>query len=252
MASQLSFNFNNCNYVVTGASSGIGRQITIELINSGACVLAIARDKNKLSALQKDVSSPSMLHTCSVDVCDNDSIEEVIKSFVKERGKLSGSVHAAGILNMTFLKNYSAQTAKEIMEINFWAGINLVKIATNAKYGVMTSNVLLSSVCAKSHELGEFAYSASKSAINSAVSSIAKEISKKHHRINSIMPGWCDTPMTKKIVEEYGLNLDEIEKQSLLGLGHVEDISGLVLFLLSDRAKWITGSHYVIDGGYSA
>ena len=89
-----------------------------------------------------------------------------------------------------------------------------------------------------------FAYSSAKAAVSTAVKSLAKEISGRGLRINAICPGRVKTPMTEK----YPAN-DVIEKH-LLGEGQPNDISGTVLFLLSDRARWITGTDVIVDGGY--
>jgi len=95
-----------------------------------------------------------------------------------------------------------------------------------------------------------FAYASAKAAIRVAVKSIAKEISKKALRINTVSPGWVKSNMTD-ILEETN-NTKLILDNHLLGIGAVDDVSGTVLFLLSDRAHWITGTDIIVDGGYLA
>ncbi len=96
-----------------------------------------------------------------------------------------------------------------------------------------------------------FGYSASKAALNTAVKSIAKEIADSGKRINTILPGWVKTNMTDKASEFVNIS-DSIFNQHLLGIGSPHDVTPLVLFLLSDSSKWITGTNIVIDGGYLA
>lgn len=96
-----------------------------------------------------------------------------------------------------------------------------------------------------------FAYSAAKAAVQAAARSIAKEICRNGKRINTISPGWVNSEMTDR--EQGTLGQEAflaLEKRHLLGFGEVTDVSGFVLFLLSDRARWITGNDFLVDGGY--
>ncbi|WP_196592579.1 SDR family NAD(P)-dependent oxidoreductase [Pectinatus sottacetonis] len=243
------FNFTGNHYIVTGASSGMGRQVTLELVKAGAVILAVARKKENLLSLKEE--APEQIHIATVDVCDNIALENKIREFVDKYGKLNGSVHAAGISEITPLRAYNKDIAHKIMQTSFWAGIDLIQLVTKSKYSEKgTSNVIFSSVCALSSEKGMFAYTAAKAAINSSIKSIAKEICGKGHRLNSIVPGWVKTPMTERA--ENLTNTKDLFDRYLLGTGEVKDISGTVLFLLSNRAKWITGSNIVVDGGYLA
>lgn len=241
------YDFTNENFIVSGASSGMGRQIAIELAIAGASVLAIGRNEIRLNELKDKF--PNNITVASIDVRNYDIVEEKISEFVSLKGKLKGCVYAAGVHAATPLKSYDENIAKDIMDVGFWSAINLVKLVTKAKYSYRgSSSVLFSSVGAESRERGSFAYAASKAAINSAIGSIAKEIYTKEHRINTVMPGWIDgTAMTNSFSD---LISQENLKRHLLGLGHASDVSSVVLFLLSDASKWITGSNIVVDGGY--
>lgn len=96
-----------------------------------------------------------------------------------------------------------------------------------------------------------FAYSAAKAAVQAAARSIAKEICRNRKRINTISPGWVSTEMTHRAVQEAAEDMMGIvEERCLLGLGKPADVSGFVLFLLSERARWITGKDFIVDGGY--
>lgn len=246
--SDVHFDFTGENFVVTGASSGMGRQVALELAQSGAKVLVIARREEKLRELQEHFSNN--IFVAPLDVCNGEQLECAIREFVAVNGKLHGGVHAAGINNFTPLKAYDKELAHNIMNTSFWAGVELVKLITKTKYAHQgTSTVLFSSVCAISSEKGMFAYAAAKSAINGCVGALAKEICNKGHRVNSIMPGWVEgsvmTSSLDGLIDQNGL-----KKNHLLGLAKPADITGMVLFLLSDRAKWITGASMVVDGGF--
>lgn len=247
--SKVTFDFTDERYVVTGATSGMGRQVALELAAAGAKVLAIGRNADRLQEIKE--SFPDNIFPAQLDVCDSAALEEAIKGFVAEHGKLNGGVHAAGIYEITPIKNYDVDIAKNIMEISFWAGMKLLQLVTKTKYGMNgTSTVLFSSVSAFSHEKGMFAYSATKAAMNSGILAAAKEICGKNHRVNSIVPGWVSTPMTTEAGEVN--DKDTVFDRHLLGVGAPENVTGMVLFLLSSRASWITGSTVVVDGGYLA
>lgn len=246
---KVTFDFANENYVVTGATSGMGREVALELAAAGANVLAIGRNAENLKQIKE--TFPDNIFPAQLDVCDSAALEDAIKIYVTNQGKLNGAVHAAGIYDLTPIKNYNIDIAKRIMDVSFWAGMDLLRLVTKTKYGVNgTSTVLFSSAYAFSHAKGMFAYSAAKSAMNSGLQSAAKEICAKKHRVNSIAPGWVKTAMTEQ-ASEVDAN-SAIFDRHLLGVGMPDDVAGMVLFLLSDRTKWITGTTVVVDGGYLA
>lgn len=162
--SNLKFDFSGENFVVTGASSGMGRQIAIELAESGANVLAMARRENELEKLQS--LYPNKIFIAAIDVCNSTLVETVINDFVGKYGKLSGAVHAAGIVKLTSFKLYDEKEAKQIYEISFWAGIKFIQICTKAKLANEgASFVLFSSAGSYNAAKGMFAYASAKSLI---------------------------------------------------------------------------------------
>lgn len=247
--STIKFDFHDEKFVVTGASSGMSKQIACELAEAGAIVLAIARRERELNELKQ--AYPNNIVIAAVDVCDYTEVDTAIKCFVSSYGKIDGAVHAAGISVLTPLKGYIEEEAKRVMDISFWAGVHLLSICAkvkNANNGA--SFVLFSSVAATSADKGLFSYACSKEALRIAARSLAKEVSSRRCRINTISPGWVLTEMTNGLEESH--NLEAVKNKSLLGYGKPEDVTGTVLFLLSDRARWITGTDMVVDGGYLA
>lgn len=241
------FCFKNQNFVITGASSGMGKQIAIELAEAGANILAIARGKDALLSLQG--LYPDRISISAIDVCDGLKLENSITNFVKDKGKIDGAIHAAGISGLTPIKCFDEAEARKIVDISFWAGTKLVQICSkvkNSKNG--SSFVLFSSVRAYRTDKGMFAYAGAKAAIQVAVKTFAKELAKRNLRLNTISPGWVTTNMTDGLEETH--NLDEVNQNHILGIGMPEDISGVVLFMLSDRSRWMTGTDIVVDGGY--
>lgn len=241
---EVTFNFIGKRFVVTGASAGMGWQVAKELALAGADVLAIARRVSELKRLQAEC--PEHIAIVSADVTDYQAMERSISEFVEEKGKISGSIHAAGILAFTPLRAFDEVQAKSMMDISFWAGLNLLQVVTKKKYAAeITSHVQFSSVSAYKGQKGLSAYSATKAAVQAGIRSISKETCGRGHRVNLISPGWVNTDMTKK-----NLANEAVASEHLLGIGSPEDVSGMVLFLLSDRARWITGTDFIVDGGY--
>ena len=247
---EVTFDFHGKNFLVTGASSGMGRQVTLELAEAGACVLAVGRNEERLAEVQAHV--PEHIFPATCDVCNRAALEDTVAAFVAVHGKLSGGVHAAGITEFTPLQSYDVETAHCIMDTSFWAGVEVMRLVTRAKYGMRgTSTVLFSSVAAQAPVGGKMIYAAAKNAMNAALRAVSKEICRKGHRVNSVMPGWVKSPMTKQ-AEADGTNMNLFQDRELLGFGTPEDVSGMVLFLLSDRARWMTGVIIPVDGGYLA
>lgn len=247
--SEISFDFHGKNFVVTGASSGIGKQIALELLETGANVLAVARRKEMLEEIYKDYSEH--VFAVSIDVTAENVWDEALQSFVEKFGKFDGSVCAAGIEGLNPLRSFDGTLAQKIMDTNFWGTIRLFQRVTKTKYSQAgASHVWLGSVGAHKESKGQSMYSASKGALLSAMKVLAKEISNRKQRLNVISPGWVKTPLTEQVLDHTGHDEGFNQNQYPLGTGQPEDISGVVLFLLSDRARWMTGSEVVVDGGY--
>lgn len=246
---QVRFDFSTDVFVVTGASSGMGRDISLALAQAGAKILAIGRNEKRLAEVQAQV--PDLIFPAQLDVCDSKTMEATIGAFVQKHGKLNGGVHAAGICGITPLRRGNTDSSRIIMETSFWAGMDFLRLVTKSTLSVQkTSTVLISSVCAHSHEKGMFAYTAAKAALESGMKAAAKEISLKGHRVNAIIPGWVQSSMANQLSELS--DTESVCSKHPLGVGVPEDITEMVLFLLSDASRWMTGSSVVMDGGYLA
>lgn len=250
--SEVKFDFHNKNYIVVGASSGMGRQIACELAESGAHVLAIARNEIRLNELKSAFSELISTYKGDVRTITNDELSTALDGFVGKHGKINGMVYTAGITAGTPLRFYDESLAREVMDISFWGAMKFVQVTSKKRYAKRSSSyVLFSSTAGHIGEKGISVYSAAKAAIRVAIRSIAYDLAKEEHRINTISPGFVRTNMAEKSIDEIGNPVDAINRH-LLGIGETNDVSGMVLFLLSNRAKWITGEDFIVDGGYMA
>ncbi|MHB9010757.1 MAG: SDR family NAD(P)-dependent oxidoreductase [Ignavibacteriaceae bacterium] len=245
----IQFKFEEKRFVITGATSGIGKKIALDLAEHGAQVLAIGRRKERLDALKDNF--PGNIFTAVIDVNDFSTLRIELEKF-GEKGKIDGSVHAAGINKFTPLRAFNWKDAENIIKTSLYAGIELIRILSSQKLSaIKSSHVIIASVAGIKGEVGFTAYSAAKSAVIGAARSMAVELAIKDIRVNTITPGWLPTEMTDAIDARYPGKLETIKLLHPLGIGSVEDISNLLMFLLSEESKWITGSNIVIDGGYS-
>lgn len=238
--------------LVTGASKGIGRATCIYLSKLGANVSLVSRNPEKLSeTLSLMEGKGHKIH--SFDLRDISNIENFIDDLVDDMGKLDGFVHCAGIGEMRPLQQTKFNFLHEVMLINFYAFIELARVIAKRKNCSSNSSfVAVSSVASHKGAKSVIAYCASKGAIDSAVRALAKELSGKGIRVNSVVPGFITTDLYYNyinVVGESEFNKDFLSNQ-YMGIGDATDVAHAIAFLLCDSAKFITGTGLVVDGGY--
>ena len=239
--------------LITGASSGLGRQCAIRCSSSEATTIITGRDKTRLMQTFNDLL-PGKHSFIEADLSDYDSYENFLSDAIKDYGKIDGFVHAAGVeltlpLNMTKPKHYQA-----LFNINVISGFELCRILLKRKYlSQNASLVFIASIMGILGQPGKIGYCSTKGALVNGVKAMALELVPYGIRVNSILPAVCKTKMT----EEFLTNLTEEAREKVLkmhpmGLGEPDDVALAAVYLLSDASRWITGSGLVIDGGYSA
>jgi NAD(P)-dependent dehydrogenase (short-subunit alcohol dehydrogenase family) len=240
------FSLQNKTIIVTGASSGIGKQIAITLSELGACIIAVGRNEKRLQETF-DLLSGQDHKIVSLDLTDVFKI----KTFVSELSSVDGVIFAAGVAEFLPIKFINTEKILQILNINLISVINLTQMLLREKkvnkYG---SLVYISSISAKLGVPGTALYAASKSGLNAFVRVAASESAKLKIRANVICPGVVLTPMSEKSFSI--LSKEEIYGELNnypLGFGEPIDIAGLTAYLSSDISKWMTGSEIIIDGG---
>ncbi|KPE51563.1 SDR family NAD(P)-dependent oxidoreductase [Chryseobacterium indologenes] len=248
------FSLKNKTILITGASSGIGRSCSVECSNAGADLILMARNEAELQKTISMLSPDTKAEIIIADIAEGENLEELIAEKIAVLGKVSGFIHCAGIEKTLPLKKHSPKLYHDIFAVNVISGFEIAKILSLKKYKAETSAfVFISSVAGMVGEIGKAAYSASKGAVVSGARSLAMELSRSGIRVNSISPAMVDTPILEKMFENIGEEAaEEILKKHPLGIGKPEDVANACIFLLSDAAKWITGTNLVVDGGYSA
>lgn len=233
--------------LVTGASSGIGRATAIECSKLGARVIITGRNEDRLKetfdTLEGEGHEKIVFDLNEVDKLDD---------FVALLPPLQGFVSNAGITQIAPIQFIKNDSLKSLFQVNTMSPILLLqKLLKKKIIGKGTSVVFTSSMAALGKGTpGNCMYSASKGAISAFIQNAALELSPKRIRVNAICPGTVDTPLIHSgdVTEE---QLFEESKKYPLGFGQPEDISLGITYLLSDAAKWVTGTNMIIDGGFS-
>jgi NAD(P)-dependent dehydrogenase (short-subunit alcohol dehydrogenase family) len=248
------FNLEGKRILVTGASSGIGKAFAQRAASLGASLIIFGRNVERLEETYNSLLGEGHEYY-SIDLTDFSNLEQIIRASVAYAGTINGFVHSAGVEKTLPFKATTPLLFREIFEINVFAGFEIARIL--ARKNIVdpsgASYIFISSVTGKLGDPGKVAYSSSKSALLAGVKSMALELAIKKIRCNCVLPGIVVTEMVNNLFNSIPPEAKQkiIDKHPL-GLGKPEDVASLMCFLISDQAKWITGSEYIIDGGYSA
>lgn len=237
--------------LVTGASSGIGRAVATECIRAGATVLAQGRDGEKLAAARAASPAPERWHSLRRDFGDDlPGIPAWVRGLAAGHGKLWGLAHCAGSGRMDSLRNYDYAAVKAHFDLNFHAAMLLAQgFADRRVHRQGGGIVFMASAAGLFPEKGHLAYGAARAALMGAAGSMARELA-PGLRVNCIAPGIVDTPMQQAAEALMGPSYRARMLEGYpLGFGEPCDIAHMATFLLSRRARWVTGQNFVLAGG---
>ena len=248
------FSLSNKTILITGASSGIGRSCAVQCSKMGASLLLMGRNVDELNRTVSELQPGTKVEMIVADFSKMVDLELVIAEKIVTIGKIAGFIHCAGVEKTLPLKKQSSEVFQSIFDINVFAGFELAKIISLKKYKAeKASFVFIASVAGMVGESGKTIYSASKGAVISGARSMSMELARSDIRVNSISPAMVKTPILEKMFDGIGEEASQnIIKKHPLGIGEPEDVANACVFLLSDAAKWITGTNLVVDGGYTA
>lgn len=235
--------------VITGAASGIGREVAIVTSRQGAHVVLLDISQEGLNSTLSLLSGDK--HSAiTTNLANLNELQDIVSDIVSKYGVIWGLVHCAGISSRKPLNMLKKERSENLMNVNFYSFVELVKLATKKdNFAFGGSIVAISSVSSIKGYKAKTEYCVSKAALDAAVRCFALELMHKYIRVNTIMPGVVDTPMAlkaKKISQAIGNDANE---QQPLGNTHPQEVANLAAFLLSDATKTITGTSIRIDGG---
>lgn len=232
-------------FIVTGASSGIGKALALKLNKEGASVVGIGRSIEKLENVRQESEYPELFHVEQRDLAvDVDNLPQYITSLKVKYGKFKGLACVAGEANIATTQMLSQQLIGRIFLINYTVPMLLTKgfIDKRNNIGAGAGILYIASDAGVHPDKGLVVYGASKAALINSAISISKELAGRKIRCNCISPAWVNTPMYAQQNENFGLDLSNYA----LGLGSADDVAALGVFLLSDAAGWISGENYTM------
>lgn len=240
--------------LITGASSGIGRQTAIDCSRLGANLILFGRSGEELEKTYNLLSKGNhSFFLC--DITKYSDLEPTIAKATVASGKISGFVHSAGIDSTLPINNIRPEHYDKFFSTNVISAFEITKIISKKKYLAPegASVVLISSIMGILGQIGKTAYCSSKGALISGCKALALELVSKGIRVNCILPAIVQTEMSNELFNKLSEeSIKAIVKMHPLGLGRPADISNACIFLLSKASRWITGSNLIVDGGYSA
>lgn len=239
---------------VTGATSGIGRACAIAFANQGAKIVCVGRNESALKQLVLELElSGSEILSVTADLSVEAETEHAISRALTTFGGLDILVNAAGHISNGTIENTSHKAWDDMLNVNVRAIFILMQKALPSLIERRGNIVNISSVTGLRAFPGVLAYCVSKAALDQLTRCSALELAAKRVRVNAVNPGVVRTEIHKRggmNDDAYAAFLEHSKSTHPLGrVGQPQEIADLVLFLASDRAGWITGATYSIDGG---
>lgn len=255
MSTQL-FSLKDKVAIVTGASRGIGRAVASGFAVAGADVAVAARSEEDLNTLAKEIGEMGRRAlVVPTDVTQREDIETLVNRTVDELGRLDILVNNAGGSNfMAPLVSVRPTGWDKMLNLNLNSVFHATQLAAQkmVEAGTGGSIIQMASVAGLQGAQGLSFYSAAKGGVRLMTQAIAKELATSNIRVNSIAPGWIDTPLNEWMTSDEAM-LEMAEGMIPMGrLGKAEEIVGAAIFLASDASSYVTGTTIVVDGGQTA
>lgn len=241
---------NNENVLVSGGSKGLGLAIVRALLERGSSVATFARQSTRqMDELSEQYPERFVFAKC--DMTDRDAFGPLVRSFEGRLGGFTGLVNNAGTVAEALLARQSPLDIARLLDTNLTGPLLLTREVVRGmmirKFGRIVN---ISSIVSVSGYKGTVAYSATKGGLNAMTRAMAREMGGRNITVNAVAPGYMETDLVKSMSPKH---LAQIVRRTPLGRpGTVDDISSVVIFLLSDAAQFVSGQTIVVDGGLSA
>lgn len=244
--------------VVTGAARGMGRSFAAALATRGVNVVGADINDTDMKQTAEDInreleqgalsSAPGRVCAQRIDVVDPDQHDDLARTAVSEFGSLDYWVNNAGVFPFGLVGEVSAEQMSSVLDVNVQGVLHGAQAAARLmEPGGAIVN--MSSVSAVRVRRGRAAYCASKAAVAHLTESLAVELGDQGLRVNSIAPGFIDTEMTRWLQDDPEALAAALDNVPLHRVGSPEEVVGVLLFLLSDSSRYVTGHSIAVDGG---
>lgn len=236
--------------LVTGASSGIGRAVALNLAEEGAYVI-VNYSGNESGALDvvreiKDNGGSAEAFRC--DVSDSNQVDSMVKYVIEKYGRIDILVNNAGITRDALILRMELEDFERVIDINLKGTFNTIKSVSKYMIKQKSGKIInIASVIGLTGNVGQANYAASKAGVIALTKSAAKEFASRNINVNAIAPGYIETRMTEVLSDR--IKDEIISKIPLKRQGMPEDVAKAVIFLASEDSKYITGQVINVDGG---
>ena len=238
--------------LVAGASSGIGAETARQITRLGGKVSLLARREEKLQEVMASLEEQRGKYYV-LDFANTEDIADVVEQIYKEQGAFDGAVYSVGESINRPLKLLKPEKINRMVAINYLGFVEFVRCITMKKFRATEMSIVgISSVASEHGEKAKVAYCSTKAAMNGAMRAMAHELASNNIRVNNVLPGWVKTVMYDKSVN--GMLAETIvkEMEMIQYMGEpleTIDVANAVCFLLSDAARFITGTEMLVAGG---
>jgi len=240
------FGLQNRRGVVSGASSGLGKDIALTLASAGAEVFALSRSGSFKEAHEGPVQK-NIFHK-KIDITDLQSLKTLIKEIAKDG--IDFLVNNAGITERQPAADFELKQWQDIQNTNVTAAFNLARLLYPylRKSKTVGRIINISSMAAHLGFKEVVLYGVSKAALTGMTRGLSIEWAKDNILVNSVSPGWFPSPMTSQVMDPQRKE-KILQRMPLQRFGDVQELSAVVCFLLSEAATYITGQDIAVDGG---
>lgn len=236
--------------LVTGAGRGIGRAIALSLAGQGAVVVVnysgSEQAAGEVAGKIMENGGTAMTYRCNV--ADFQQVEKMIRAVVEKYGRLDILVNNAGITRDGLIMKMSEEDFDQVMDINLKGTFNTIRHCARQMIKQRAGSIInISSVSGVLGNTGQANYAASKAGVIGLTKTMARELASRGIRVNAVAPGFIQTDMTESLSDTLK---EQVKAQIPLGrMGNPEEIAGVVSFLASDQAGYMTGQIIHVDGG---
>jgi sorbose reductase len=246
------FDLHGKSALVTGASSGIGKEVAQAYLQAGARVAIAARHSEPLEEVAAELSDAGTVLPICCDVTQEDQVTRTLDRVTAELGGIDIAVCNAGIVSVTAMLDMPLEEFQRIQNTNVTGVFLTARAAARAMVGQGHGGTIINTASMSGHiinipqQVGH--YCTSKAAVIHLTKAMAVELAPHNIRVNSVSPGYIRTELVEPLAEYHR----QWEPKIPLGrMGRPEELTGLYLYLASDASSYMTGSDVVIDGGYT-